>query len=91
MLNNQLIFKLSQIGFALNSDICYTNRVNIGIYDHVEYVAQVKYGDKIFISTSETDVSLHEMVKILECREQILPRYQEFVTRYLHLNLGIDK
>jgi len=69
MLNNQLIFKLSQIGFALHSDICYTNRVNVGIYNQVEYVAQVKYGDKIFISTSETDVSLHEMVKILESRE----------------------
>ena len=68
-LNNQLIFKLSQIGFALNSDLCYTNRVNIGIYDQVEYIAQVKHGDKIFISLSETNVSLHEMVKILESRE----------------------
>lgn len=69
MLNNQLIFKLSQIGFALHSDICYTNRVNVGIYDHIEYVAQLKHGDKIFISSSETNISLHEMVKILEYRE----------------------
>jgi hypothetical protein len=68
-LNNQLIFKLSQIGFALNSELCYTNRVNTGIYDQVEYVAQLKHGDKIFISSSETNVSLHEMVKILESRE----------------------
>ena len=47
ILNNHLIFKLLQIGFVLHSDRCYTNRVNIDIYDQVEYVAQVKYRDKI--------------------------------------------
>jgi hypothetical protein len=67
-LNNQLIFKLSQIGFALNSKICYTNRIDVGIHDYVEYIAQLKSGDKIFISRTETKVPIHIIVSILEAR-----------------------
>lgn len=68
-LNNQLIFKLSQIGFALSSDLCYTNRIQVGIHDYVEYVAQLKHGDKLFISTTETKVPIHMIVSILKARD----------------------
>jgi len=67
-LSSGLIFKLSQIGFALNSTLCYTNRVNVGIHDHAEYVAQLREGDSIFISTRETSVSMDTIVAILRAR-----------------------
>ena len=67
-LSSQLIFKCSQIGFALNSTLCYTNRVNVGIHDSAEYAAQMRDGDSIFISTKETNVSLHTLVAILRSR-----------------------
>ena len=67
-LSRGLIFKLSQIGFALNSTLCYTNRVNVGIHDHAEYVAQLREGDSIFISTRETSVSMDTIVAILRAR-----------------------
>lgn len=65
---SQLIFKCSQIGFALHSTLCYTNRVNVGIHDYAEYAAQVRDGDSIFISTKETNVSIHDIVAILRSR-----------------------
>jgi hypothetical protein len=68
-LNNQLIFKFSSIGFALRSDLCYTNRIDIGIHDHVDYVAQLKHGDKIFISVGESSVPIHMIVSILKARD----------------------
>ena len=37
LLYRGLIFKCSQIGFALRSTLCYTNRVNVGIHDYAEY------------------------------------------------------
>ncbi len=67
-LSSGLIFKLSQIGFALHSTLCYTNRVNVGIHDHAEYVAQLREGDSIFISTRETSVSIDTLVAILRAR-----------------------
>jgi len=67
-LSSGLIFKLSQIGFALHSTLCYTNRVNVGIYDHAEYAAQLREGDSIFISTRETSVSIDTIVAILRAR-----------------------
>jgi hypothetical protein len=67
-LSRGLIFKLSQIGFALNSTLCYTNRVNVGIHDHAEYAAQLRDGDSIFISTRETSVSMDTIVAILRAR-----------------------
>jgi hypothetical protein len=63
-----LIFKLSQIGFALRSTLCYTNRVNVGIHDYAEYAAQLRDGDSIFISTRESEVSIHMIVAILRAR-----------------------
>lgn len=67
-LNSQLIFKCSQIGFALRSTLCYTNRINVGIHDYADYVAQLRDGDSIFISTSETAVSIQTIISILRAR-----------------------
>jgi hypothetical protein len=67
-LSSQLIFKCSQIGFALHSTLCYTNRINVGIHDYAEYAAQVRDGDSIFISTRESDVPIHTVVAILRAR-----------------------
>ena len=67
-LASQLIFKLSQIGFALRSTLCYTNRVNVGIHDYAEYAAQLRDGDSVFISTRESVVPVHTLVAILRAR-----------------------
>ena len=67
-MSGQLIFKLSQIGFALHSTLCYTNRINVGIHDYAEYAAQLRDGDSIFISTTETSVPIHTVVAILRAR-----------------------
>ena len=63
-----LIFKLSQIGFALRSTLCYTNRVNVGVHDYAEYAAQLRDGDSVFISTRESAVPVHTIVAILRAR-----------------------
>lgn len=67
-LSRGLIFKLSQIGFALRSTLCYTNRVNVGIHDYAEYAAQLSDGDSIFISPRESAVEVHTIVAILRAR-----------------------
>ena len=67
-LSGGLIFKLSQIGFALRSTLCYTNRVNVWIHDYAEYAAQLRDGDSIFISTRESEVPIHTLVAILRAR-----------------------
>ena len=92
-----LIFKCSQIGFALHSTLCYTNRVNVGIYDYAEYAAQLRYGDSIFISTRETEVLIHTLIAILRARnihvvfyimeEPLVP--WEFIERLLPVSTRI--
>jgi hypothetical protein len=67
-LSRGLIFKCSQIGFALRSTLCYTNRINVGIHDYAEYAAQLRDGDSIFISIRETEVPVHTLVAILLAR-----------------------
>jgi hypothetical protein len=67
-LSGGLIFKLSQIGFALHSTLCYTNRIDVGVHDYAEYAAQLRDGDSIFISTKETHVPIHMVVAILRAR-----------------------
>ena len=67
-LSGGLIFKLSQIGFALHSTLCYTNRINVGVHDYAEYAAQLRDGDSIFISTRETNVPIHILTSILRAR-----------------------
>jgi len=68
-LSSQLIFKLSQIGFALHSTLCYTNRIDLGIHDYAEYAAQLRDGDSIFISTTETKVPITLISAILRARK----------------------
>lgn len=92
-----LIFKLSQIGFALRSTLCYTNRINVGIHDYAEYAAQLRDGDSIFISTRETEVSIHTIIAILRARnvrvvfyimEEPLVQW-EFIERLLPVSIRI--
>lgn len=96
-LSGGLIFKLSQIGFALRSTLCYTNRVNVGIHDYAEYAAQLRDGDSIFISTRESDVPVHTLVAILRARNVRVIFYLmdeplvawEFVERLLPVSIRI--
>ena len=96
-LSSQLIFKLSQIGFALHSTLCYTNRINVGIHDYVEYAAQLRDGDSVFISTRESDVPVHTLVAILRARNVRVIFYimeepliaWEFVERLLPVSIRI--
>lgn len=64
--NNKLLFKLSQIGYALHCDLLFTNRIP-EIEQNIELVNYLKNGDKIFISVlpNELTINLHELVHIL--------------------------
>ena len=94
---SQLIFKLSQIGFALHSTLCYTNRIIVGIHDYVEYAAQLRDRDSVFISTRESDVPVHTLVAILRARNVRVIFYimeeplvaWEFVERLLPVSIRI--
>jgi hypothetical protein len=96
-LSGGLIFKLSQIGFALRSTLCYTNRVNVGIHDYAEYAAQLREGDSVFISTRESEVPIHTLVAILRARNVCVVFYimeeplvaWEFVERLLPVSIRI--
>ena len=97
ILSSQLIFKCSQIGFALQSTLCYTNRVNVGIHDYAEYAAQLRDGDSVFISTRESDVPIHTVVAILRARNVRVMFYimeeplvaWEFIERLLPVSIQI--
>lgn len=65
---SKLVFNLSQIGYALHSRLCYTNRINVGINDFTEYAAQLRNGDSVFISTKETNISIDLFTAILRAR-----------------------
>ena len=92
-----LIFKLSQIGFALRSTLCYTNRVNVGVHDYAEYAAQLRDGDSVFISTRESAVPIHTIVAILRARNVRVVFYimeeplvaWEYVERLLPVSIRI--
>ena len=96
-LSGGLIFKLSQIGFALHSTLCYTNRINVGIHDYAEYAAQLREGDSVFISTRESEVPVHTLVAILRARNVRVVFYimeeplvaWEFVERLLPVSIRI--
>ena len=96
-LSSQLIFKCSQIGFALHSTLCYTNRINVGIHDYAEYAAQLRDGDSVFISTRESEVPVHTLVAILRARNVRVVFYimeeplvaWEFVERLLPVSIRI--
>ena len=65
--NNKLLFKLSQIGYALYCDILFTNRIP-EIEQNIELVNNLKNGDKIFISVlpHELTINLNRLVEILQ-------------------------
>jgi hypothetical protein len=65
--NKRLLFKMSQIGYALHCDILFTNRIP-EIEQNVELVQHLKNGDKIFISVlqRELTIDLTRLVQILQ-------------------------
>jgi hypothetical protein len=66
-INNKLLFKLSQIGYALNCDLLFTNRIP-EIQQNLNLVNNLNNGDKIFISVSpyELTINLNNLVTILQ-------------------------
>jgi hypothetical protein len=67
--NNRLLFKMSQIGYALNCHLLFTNRIPEIIQD-VNLANNLKNGDKIFISVlpNELTINLNQLVDILHSR-----------------------
>jgi len=65
--NNRLIFKMSQIGYALNCDLLFTNRIP-EVEQNVHLANNLKNGNKIFISVlqNELTINLQELVNILQ-------------------------
>lgn len=65
--NDRLLFKMSQFGYALYCDILFTNR-NPEIEQNVELVNNLKNGDKIFISVlpDELTIDLIRLKEILQ-------------------------
>jgi hypothetical protein len=64
--NKKLLFKMSQIGYALHCDLLFTNRIPEIVQD-INLVNHLKNGDKIFISVlqHELTINLVELVNIL--------------------------
>jgi hypothetical protein len=60
--NNKLLFKLSQIGYALNCDLLFTNRIP-EIEQNVNLANHLNNGDKIFISVipGELTINLNDL------------------------------
>ena len=96
--NERLLFKLSQIGFALNCNLLFTNRIP-EIEQNINLVNNLKTGDKIFISilSNEITIDLNQLVKILQennikvyfylMYEPIIPNY--IIELLLPLSLGM--
>jgi hypothetical protein len=55
--NNRLLFKMSQIGYALHCDLLFTNRIPEIIQD-INLVNYLKNGDKIFISVLQNELTI---------------------------------
>ena len=96
--NKKLLFKLSQIGYALSCDLLFTNRIS-EIAQDINLVNHLKNGDKIFISVlrHELTIHLHQLVSILQSKnikiyfylmyEPIVPEH--IVRLLLPVSLGI--
>ena len=67
--NNKLIFKMSQLGFALNCDLLFTTRLSY-IPQDINMVYSLKEGDKIFISVLQHEliIDLEQLVNILNAK-----------------------
>lgn len=94
--NDKLIFKLSQIGYALYCNAMFTNRVK-HIPQDINIVSKLKNGDKIFISNAETNICFNALTNILNLKqikvyfylmgEPIIPRH--IIDRLLPYSLAI--
>jgi len=94
--NDKLIFKLSQIGYALYCNAMFTNRVN-QIPQDINIVSKLKNGDKIFICNIEINICLNKLTNILNAKqikvyfylmgEPIIPR--DIINRLLPYSLAI--
>lgn len=62
--NSKLLFKLSSIGFGINADLIFTNRLSDQNTD-VNEVKNLQYGSKIFIYVGETKLDYNTLVSIL--------------------------
>jgi len=67
IVSNKLLFKMSQIGYALSCDLLFTNRIP-EIEQNVHLANNLKNGNKIFISVlqNELTINLQELVNILQ-------------------------
>jgi len=69
---DKLIFKLSTIGFALNSKLAFTNRNTELMPQDNESINKILFslndGDRIFISTSESNVDYNALFNILKIK-----------------------
>lgn len=65
--NDKLIFKMSQLGFALYCDLLFTTRLP-QIPQDINQVYDLKTGDKVFISVlnHELNINLQQLVSILQ-------------------------
>jgi hypothetical protein len=66
-INKILLFKFSQIGYALDCNLLFTNRIP-EIKQDINLVNSLNHGDKIFISVlpNELTINLEQLVKILQ-------------------------
>lgn len=62
--NDKLLFKLCQIAYALSCDVLFTLRIP-ELHKDVNIVKNLNNGDKVFISYSETNIDLNQLVHIL--------------------------
>jgi hypothetical protein len=65
--NDKLIFKMSQLGFALHSDLLFTTRLSY-IPQDINMLYSLNHGDKVFISVlqHELNINLEQIVRILD-------------------------
>jgi hypothetical protein len=67
---DNLIFKLSQIGFAFNCNIAFTNRcphlITVDENKLINKISNLSQGDSVFISPNETNFNLDKLLHILK-------------------------
>jgi hypothetical protein len=67
LLNKQLLFKFSAIGFALHCTTAFTYRIDNKIkYNNIDIINTLKNNDSIYISTNETNININKLVETLE-------------------------
>lgn len=68
--NNKLIFKLSQFGYALYCDLLFSNRCP-DIEQNTDFANHLKHGDKVFITfiNGEMTVDLEKLLNILRSKQ----------------------